>query len=249
MPIAKHAKRRLRSIWSRARLKLNIYARGRHRVVSLDGCEFDLSGMPDNAMKLELLTGRYELPERNAARKYIQPEWPVVELGGCVGVVACITNKRLQHPHAHVVVEANPLAVPYLQANRDANRSSFKILNRALAYRSENVTFTPTLDFWGNSVDHVGGRLSPVTVPATRLSLILQEEKFEKFALICDIEGYEYELVMREPEALSNAAVIIMEVHPHMLGEEKVARIMSRLADLGFKVLDRSALVVVLSKL
>ena len=85
-------------------------------------------------------------------------------------------------------------------------------------------------------------------MPATRLSQILREEGFEKFALICDIEGLEYELVMREFEALEHAEVIIMEVHPHIIGEEKVQILMSKLVTLGFKLIDRSALVVVLSK-
>lgn len=85
-------------------------------------------------------------------------------------------------------------------------------------------------------------------MPATQLSRILQEEQFEKYALICDIEGHEYELVMREPDALRRAELIIIEVHPHMIGEEKVQTIMSRFADLGFKPIERSALVVVFSK-
>jgi FkbM family methyltransferase len=215
--------------------------------VSLDGCQFQLRGVPDTFMKLELLTGGYEQPERNAALRYVHAEWPVVELGGCFGVVACVTNKLLTNPKAHVVLEPNPLVIPYLQSNRDANQCSFKIVNRALAYNGDAVTLRPSLDFWGSSLLHDGGQ-QPISVPATRLSQILREEGFEKFALICDIEGLEYELVMREFEALEHAEVIIMEVHPHIIGEEKVQILMSKLVTLGFKLIDRSALVVVLSK-
>ena len=206
-----------------------------------------MRGLADNSMKLELLTGRYERPERDAARRHIRAEWPVVELGGCIGVVACITNKLLKHAEAHVVLEANPLAIPYLKSNRDSNHCSFKILNRALAYGSETVTFQPTLNFWGNSLGHNGGQ-PPVTVPAIQLGQILHDEGFEKYALICDIEGYEFELVMQEPDALSKAALIILEVHPHMIGEDKVKTLLSKLADMGFKTIDQSALVVVLSR-
>lgn len=235
-------------VYNMVRLKLEIYARGRNRIVSLDGCRFDLRELPDTRMKLELLTGGYEEPERSAARRYIRREWPVVELGGCIGVVSCVTNKLLKHSEAHIVVEANPLAIPHLKLNRDANGCAFKIVNRALAYDSDNVMFNPSLDFWGNSLRREGSHEPPVTVPATQLSRILQEEQFEKYALICDIEGHEYELVMREPDALRRAELIIIEVHPHMIGEEKVQTIMSRFADLGFKPIERSALVVVFSK-
>ena len=235
-------------VYSMLRLKTEIYARGRNRIVSLDGCSFELRGIPDTRMKLELLTGGYEEPERSAARRYIRREWPVVELGGCIGVVACVTNKLLQRAEAHVVLEANPLAIPHLKSNRDANGCAFKIMNRALAYDADSVTFSPSLDFWGNSLLHDESRESSVTVPATQLCWILREEQFEKYALICDIEGLEYELVMREPDALRNAELVIMEVHPHILGEEKVQTVLSRLADLGFKTIERSALVFVFSK-
>jgi len=237
----------IESLWTRAKRKLSIYVRGRNRVITLDGCRFDMREIPDNSMKLELLTGRYERPERDAVRRHIQAEWPVVELGGCIGVVACVTNKLLKNAEAHVVLEANPLAISSLKSNRDRNRCSFKILNRALAYGSDTVTFQPTLNFWGNSLDHNGGQ-PPVTVPATQLSQILDDQGFEKFALICDIEGYEFELVMQEPDALSKAALIILEVHPHMIGEDKVETLLSKLADMGFKTIDRSALVVVLGR-
>jgi FkbM family methyltransferase len=237
-----------RLVYSRLRLKIEIYARGRNRIVSLDGCRFELRDIPDTRMKLELLTGGYEEPERSAARRFIRSEWPVVELGGCIGVVACMTNKLLQRAEAHVVVEANPLAIPHLKSNRDANGCAFKIVNRALAYGSESVTFSPSLDFWGNSLLYDGSREPPVTVPATQLCRILREEQFEKYALICDIEGLEYELVMREADALRKAELVIMEVHPHMIGEEKVQTVLSRLGDLGFRTIERSALVFVFSK-
>jgi FkbM family methyltransferase len=239
---------RLGSIWARTILKLEIYRRGRNREVTLDGCCFDLRGLPNSAMKLELLTGRYEQPERDAVRRYIRPEWQVVELGGCIGVVSCITNKLLNHPELHVVVEANPLSIRFLENNAAANQCSFKVLNRALAYGKDAVTFIPTTDFWGNSIDQTGGRDAAVTVPATSLAQVLREERFETFALICDIEGYEYDLVTHEEEALKKAALIILELHPHRLGEDKVRSLLSKLTQLGFTTLDRSGSVVVLSK-
>lgn len=69
---------------------------------------------------------------------------------------------------------------------------------------------------------------------------------FPKYALICDIEGQEYELVTHELDALEKAELIIMEVHPHLIGEEKVKVLLSRLAGLGFKRVDSSGSVVVL---
>lgn len=238
----------LSSVFRAIKVKVSIYVRGRDKVISLDGCQFDLYKIPNTRMKLELLTGAYEHRERSAARRYIRREWAVVELGGCIGVVACVTNKLLQSPAAHVVLEANPLAIPHLKSNRDANHCSFKIVNRALAYNANTVTFSPWLDLWNNSLHHDGAHQPPVTVQTTELRQILQEERFDKFALICDIEGQEYELVMREADVLRAAELIIMEVHPQVIGEEKVQALMSGLADLGFKTIETSSRVTVLSK-
>jgi FkbM family methyltransferase len=198
-------------------------------------------------MKLALLDGDYEAPERAAVRKYLNPEWGVVELGACIGVVSCITNKLLRNPKAHVVVEINPLAIPHLQANRDRNGCSFRIVNAALAYDTSEVSFKPHFDLWANFLEQRGNRPS-VSIPATQLQRLLAEENFAEFALICDIEGQEYELVKHEAETLAKAALIVMELHPLMLGDDRVSSLLARLAELGFRTIEKTRDVVVLAK-
>ena len=132
-------------------------------MVELDHCRFPLAELPNTSMKLELLSGRYEKPEREAVLHYLQPHWSVIELGGCIGVVSCITNKLLENPANHLVLEVNPLVLPFLKSNRDANGCAFQIMDKALAYGSDTVTFQPLSDFWGNSLYHAGGQ-PPVTV-------------------------------------------------------------------------------------
>jgi FkbM family methyltransferase len=231
----------------RVQLRAKIYAKGANKVILLDGCRFALGSLPNSSMKLELLTGGYEKPEREAVLRFLQPEWAVIELGACIGVVACITNNFLKNPNNHLVVEANPLVLPHLKENRAANNCAFQITDKALAYDSETVTFSPWLDFWGNSLFHDGGQ-APVTVRTTKLADILQEQRFEKFALICDIEGQEYELIMREPDILEKAELIIMEVHPHVLGDDKVQFMISKLMALNFEIVARLSNVLTFRK-
>lgn len=235
------------AVCNTARLKAQIYAMGRNKIVYLDGCRFELRNLPNTPMKLKLLNGEYEERERSAARQYIQKGWPVIELGGCIGVVACVTNKLLQRAEAHIVLEANPQVIPHLESNKNANHCSFKIVNRAIAYDTDSVCFSPSPDLWGSSLNQNRSR-KHVSVPTTQLRQILRDEQFEKYALICDIEGQEYELVMHEPDALETAELIIMEVHPHLIGEEKVKALLSKLADLRFKRIDSSGFVVVLNR-
>jgi FkbM family methyltransferase len=224
-------------------LKTRIQVRGANRVIELDHCRFPLAELPNTSMKLELLSGQYEKPEREAVLHYLQPDWSVIELGGCIGVVSCITNKLLEKPANHLVLEVNPLVLPFLQSNRDANGCAFQVMVKALAYGSETVTFQPSSNFWGNSLLHAGEQ-PPVTVETTTLANLLQQQGFNKFALICDIEGQEYELISREPETIRRAELIVLEVHPHILGDEKVEFLLSTLKDLGFSILSRSKNVI-----
>ncbi len=232
---------------TRVWVRTQVFFLGANRTVTIDGCEFFLGDLPNNAMKLSLQKGWYEAPERIAVRKYIRPTWGVVEFGGCIGVVSCVTNKLLNEPKAHVVVEINPLAIPHLVANRKRNNCSFRVLNCALAYDGEQVNFRPHREFWGNFL-HQGGDRPSVSVPVTRLGRILDDHEFAEFAVICDVEGQELELLKHEMEALRRASLIIMELHPHMIGEDNAEKILTALALEGFQVEREAPNVVVCRK-
>jgi FkbM family methyltransferase len=238
----------IKTVYKVCETKAKIFAMGQNGFATLDGCRYDLRDVPNTRMKLELLKGTYEQLERTAAQQFIRPEWPVVELGACIGGVSCVTNKLLNNPRAHVVVEANPLVIPLLESNRRQNGCSFKIVNAALAYHTATVTFSPWFDFWGNSIEHQLASSPPVTVPAVRLEQILDDEQFDGYALLCDIEGQECELVMNEPDAVQAARVVIMETHPDVTGIEKVATMLERMAALGFETMQQSGDLVVFGR-
>jgi FkbM family methyltransferase len=162
-----------------------------------------------------------------------------------MGVVACVTNKLLKDPTAHVVVEANPLAIPHLELNRKLNRCQFEIVNRAIAYGVASVTFRPSSSMAGNSIT-ADGDLPPVTVQTAQLRDLVRDRGFGRFNLVCDIEGLEYDLVCREMDVLKNADTIILETHARYIGEDKFRLMMTKLEELGFRVVEESGFVVVL---
>ena len=215
--------------------------------VRLDSCEFILRGLKDEALRNGFLFGDYEQYERRAVTQYVSPELPVIELGACLGVVSCITNKRLLRPTQHVVVEANPLVVPYLERNRRHNGCKFRVLNSAIAYDSGAIEYAPTDNFAGNSLRQTAGQRN-VRVPTITLEGIAQRYGFDRFTLICDIEGHEREMVEREGEVLRRADLIVLETHARLIGEEANARMLAQLAALGFEVIDKDVYVVVLKQ-
>ena len=191
---------------------------------------------------------------RNAAQSsdISDPGLPVIELGGSLGVVACITNKLLTRPKDHVVIEANPLAIRHLTANKALNHCEFEIINSALAYGVDTVTFSPTVDLAANSIESSGSALSgteqAVTVPTVQLAGIVKEHQFNRFSLVCDIEGKEYDLVCHELEVLKMADLIILETHARLIGEKKTGLLMSKLADAGFRIAEQDGFVFTLQR-
>jgi FkbM family methyltransferase len=217
-------------------------------IVRLDGCKFSIAGdrVPANVVDL-LLSDLYEEPERKALAKFLDRELPVVELGACIGVVSCLTNRRLRAAEKHVVVEANPALLPLIEENRARNGCQFKIVNAAVSYGAETITFNVDDNILASSVSDDARHA--VTVSTTTLERLLNDHGFERATLICDIEGAELQLVEHELQTLgARVATIIMELHDRIVGHEPTEQMLAQLESAGFKIVNRDGDVVVLQR-
>ncbi|QEE28421.1 FkbM family methyltransferase [Terriglobus albidus] len=231
----------------KAELSQKLLATKHITTITLDGCTFDLKRLPNTPMKLALLEQDYEAFERRAVMRYVNSNEPVIELGGCIGVVACITNRLLTNPKMHIVVEVNPNAIPILEDSRRRNQCKFEILNEAIAYHADSITFNPASDLWSNALAQWNGE-AKVTVPTTRLQDIVNQRGFTSFTLICDIEGHEYDLLLNETEVLQKVNTLILETHARIIGEDKTAEILRKLENAGFRTIDQDSFVVVMAR-
>ena len=181
--------------------------------VNVDGVRISVDNpLISRELKTSLWKGHYESKERRLLRAYLPPDLPLIELGACIGVISCISNRRLANPARHVVVEANQHLIPTLRHNRDANSCSFEIVRAAVGYDADEVVFYESEYCTSGSLC----RPSEVRtlVPATSLQRVAEGAGFDTFSLICDIEGAEAQLIEREIEFLkSHAAWILIEMH------------------------------------
>ena len=92
-------------------------------------------------LKSRFLFKTYEDGAEQLISDYVDPELPVVEFGGCIGVISCLTNRQLRNKQEHVVIEAQPHLIKTLAENRDQNHCEFKVINAALAYGADEVEF------------------------------------------------------------------------------------------------------------
>lgn len=187
--------------------------------------------------KSHLLFGpvSFEKNEILFAEKYLHRDLPLIELGGCTGVVACITDKMIRNQH-HIVVEANPYIIPVLEQNKKTNNCNFSIINKALGYKD-------TVDYYEskNLVD--GGLLkkSFQKIPVIGITLQALAKDFERIDLMVDIEGSEIALIDNEINTISEkVSVLIIEFHPIINGEIEVERVISKLEKSGLKCVDKN---------
>ena len=209
--------------------------------VSIGGVHIDVSDdCIGKGIKGRFALGVYERPEIESIERDLDRSTPVIELGACLGVVSCITNNLLIDRHQHVVVEANSRLVPIIERNRELNGGEFELINAALAYNQDMVTFYVGKTITASALNRKKGKA--VTVPTITLARILHSHQFDRVSLIVDIEGAEYDLVANELELLSrNVTKIFMEVHESVLGPRKLAEMFSRLEEGGFEVIRRIA--------
>jgi FkbM family methyltransferase len=201
----------------------------------IDRASFDLGpASQDTFLKGLLWLGAYETLERYAIAKYITRTTPVVELGAALGVVSCLTNRNLENPTRHVVVEANPALISALEANRERNRCGFRVVHGVLAYLAPSATFNVSASIVASSV---GGQIAtnPVVVPTVGLQQLVADAGFDRCTLVCDIEGSEAELVKHEGHVLRDRVeTLFLEIHAEQLGAEGVAALHFNLNRIGF---------------
>jgi FkbM family methyltransferase len=202
-----------------------------------DGCAFIIpKDQTSLAYRSSFLSGNYEVEDLEVVRACIQPADRVIELGACLGIVSCVTNKMLADKSRHVVVEANPFCIPALHRNRDLNQCGFLIENCAVSLQRE-VTFHV------NPAVIVGSSLQrktdlPVRVPARSLAEL--EARHGPFtALIMDIEGAELETFENSRELLRCYRLVIVELHDWALGDTGLKRCRDILTEAGLQLHQR----------
>ena len=157
----------------------------------------------------------------------------MIELGGSMGVVSCVTNKLLKRDTAHVVVEANPLLIPWLFRNREMNNSSFLVEHCA-------VGKPPEVTFYIHSTAVVDGSSQRKSARAVRLpcrSLSELHERYGPFsALIMDVEGSEFDVLEDAPALLKSYRLAVIEFHEWAIGAQKLARCREILTAAGLRL-------------
>ena len=196
---------------------------------------FHLTDIP---FRGRFVQNKYEREEATHLARHIAPEDKVLELGSCLGYVSCLTNKLIANKEDHVVVEANPELIPWIQKNKNENNCQFKIEHCIISPEKHNEFYIHELI--------VGGSTRRKTMHKIEVEGVTFSDLERKYALnfntlIMDIEGGELDLLRQHQQEISKFQKIFYEVHPfaNILSKEEAEECENILTNLGFQIVVR----------
>lgn len=199
------------------------------KTVTLDGVTVttDLAVVSPQ-VRTGLFKETYEESERTLIREGVVPGDRVLEIGGGVGFVSLVCARIVGADNV-LTYEANPAMHRVIRANYALNGLEPRLRGRALTARGGEVTFFVNDNIISSSVyQREGGRA--VTVPSDAIDAALAE--WRPTVLVMDVEGAEVDILTAS--ALPGLKRIVIELHPHVVGPEAIARLRTHLSGLGF---------------
>lgn len=193
---------------------------------------FDLT---DFKFRGRFVLGSYEEEESRYLSQHLAPNAKVLELGSCLGYVSCLTNQLLIDKSQHVVLEANPKLIPWIEKNRDENNCKFVIENCIVSENEQNAFYIHDLIVGGSAK-----RKTAYKIEIEGLSFVSLRKKhdIDFDTLVMDIEGGELHLFQNHKTDIAQFDKIFMEVHPfaNILTHKEAQECEDILSDLGFDI-------------
>ncbi len=207
----------------------NFLARIFKNRIPAGGCIIDTaSPLITPTIKACLFWGLYESAEIRFVGHYLRRDLDVIELGSSLGVVACHIRKRIDATRRLICVEANPDLAPLIKQNLRINglATNVDVVSKAIDYTHGSGNTALFVRGRSNLAGVVSLRASAnrgLKVDRTTLLQILKESRIGNYALVCDIEGAEAGIILRDKEALLRCKLMIIELHETILSEKPLS--------------------------
>lgn len=196
--------------------------------VEFDGIYLALDPKMPRGLKRALWRADYEDAERAIIKRSIEPTDRVLEGGGGLGLVSMQIASIVGDENL-LVYEASPSSHALMSRNVAANGFSFEIRNKALSDRDGNLQFFVHDNVLSSSSIERSGT-NEINIPSDDIQTVINA--FRPNVLVLDIEGAEVATLKRAP--LASIDKIIMEIHPHLVGDAALSGLYQHLYQAGF---------------
>lgn len=205
------------------------------RTVRLGGVTIDttVGHIPENVREL-IFREIYEDTERDLIGRILKPGMRTLEIGTGIGFVSLVAA-RICGERNVFCYEANPELEPTIKRNFALNGLTPNLTMRAVTVDGAPIAFFKSDNIISSSLYDRKRDDKQIIVESEALSDVLA--KHDPAALIMDVEGAEIQLLAVD---LKNVADIIVELHPHIVGEDAIAALISNLKDRGYVMLSNN---------
>lgn len=189
------------------------------------------------------MRGGYERAERKLVAQLVPAGSRVIELGASLGILTSLLGKKVGPDGAVVAVEANRALSGHFARQLEVNGLSARLVN-ALGYPLWDGSIPESVrkQKFSEAASNLSGRADAkgagTNVPWKTLGEIAGEAGLpaEPDALVIDIEGAETAWLDQRPDFPPSVKVVIVEIHPHLIGEAAAAGCVQALLDVGFRL-------------
>lgn len=189
----------------------------------------------------------YEKEEVYLSKKYFNINDNVLELGSCLGYIACVLSKICNNI---ISIEANPELNESLNKTKEANNlQNVFFLNGYLDIEKKLIEFQSYDNIVAGSGDREDLEINNTrgwghTLTIYNISTILLDElnNYDKInALVIDIEGGELSFLQKfKPFIEKNIKKICVELHGHLMKDRNYDRdCLILIKNMGFKLIER----------
>jgi FkbM family methyltransferase len=182
-------------------------------------------------IRKDIFFGGYEAKEAGLIQKFITPDDVVMEVGAGIGFLSALCAKVVGNDNVHAY-EANPQLIPVIAEVHAKNGVAPHVHNVLLGKGEAERTFWLEPDYWASSLIQGSAQAKPIQI--AQIDLNAELARIRPSFLIVDIEGGEYEFF--NDIDLQHVRKICIEVHPHVLGNDRVTEILSWLFAAGFSL-------------
>lgn len=206
--------------------------------------------LSDSQMGGRINLGKYEVEEIKLL-EFIPDinKLSVLELGGCLGVVSVILNKKLDNPEKHIVIEANPKLIKYLEHNKKINNCSFSIKNALLTSNKENNIFYSYDKLVAGSahrLDNIESNKTKHIIDTISLKELKDQINYNFDLLVMDIEGGELDFLLEFD--ISDFKYVLVELHENLMYPGFNKKCIDELNWRGFTVINNFGSSILLKK-
>ncbi|XOJ89841.1 hypothetical protein ABXT57_02900 [Methylophilaceae bacterium Uisw_097] len=208
--------------------------------IYLDDVKFQIRKMPYSyGIKRMLVKNQYECSERLLVNKYLRPSDSVIELGSSIGILSKIIANKINLTSSLYCLEADENLIQAAQETiNDCSNQNIHFFNGFFAFAVDQNTYV-----FDRSLGSLGGQLvktdKKIGITIDDLNTLYNQKRMKANFLICDIEGSEESLLIKNSKIPLTIKRLLIELHPHVYGTKVMDNIIRNIKSRDFKLVDK----------